>query len=512
MGNGSIYALLVGVGAYRNMGVNNLPTYRMDISMMGSALLSRFKMPKDNIRILAGENANGTVFTIDLAKAIKSFQSILSTKDTFVLYFSGHGAANNLVFSDGQIGLQSVIDFVDRLGAGNKIVILDCCYSGGFKTSGAKQLRLEDSINSFVGKGIAVFASSAANEVSRLGPNGNHSMFTGALSTAIASTSPIRKGIMTLQDIVEETQSLVRAWNKHNPGKEQQPIFRSSLGGTITFSVEEYNPYKPVEYSAETEEYRIVKVEPLDAPNQKRLCAFVILKGACSLECLPRYTKEIAEAIKKLAIHSTKRAEQRFKGQSAKAVWCYFGMDESDIINHLHFAYTIWAADRATKALYYKQNSNSSIVDDIFVYENTSYQMLRELQKPRQSREDFIRENKVLLSTIVTLAEKFIVDLQEVDNKLITIEEMQSRYGNWIREMKRKYIALSDTEVPPTDLREWSDEIINLAGWILDMALLIDADNNRKRITDREMWLIKNAMRHYHESLERLRILEIKLK
>lgn len=47
------------------------------------------------------------------------------------------------------------------------------------------------------------------------------------------------------------------------------------------------------------------------------------------------------------------------------------------------------------------------------------------MQEPRQTREEFIEENKQLLAVIVTLAEKFVVDLQEVANNTLTIYEMQ---------------------------------------------------------------------------------------
>ena len=74
-------------------------------------------------------------------------------------------------------------------------------------------------MDEFVGHGIAIMASSAADEVSRLGPNGNHSMFTGALSTAIALNKKVTKGKTSLDDIYDETLHLVKAWNKENPGK-----------------------------------------------------------------------------------------------------------------------------------------------------------------------------------------------------------------------------------------------------------------------------------------------------
>lgn len=508
MENKSVFALLVGVGNYKKMNIVNLPTYRMDLSLLASALLAALKIPRDNVRLMAGNDNDGYITTTDLAKAIAGFKSLLGAEDTFIFYFSGHGRDKNILFSNGQVELQSVIDFVEKLPAKNKIVILDCCYSGNFKTAGARIMHFEESMEEFVGHGIAVIASSAANEVSRLGPGGNHSMFTGALSTAIAMNKKVRKGKTSLNDIYDGMMHLVEAWNRENPGKEQQPIFRSSIGGTIYFQVENYKPYEQMKFSLETDDYRIVNVEPLSSRDIKRLCAFVIPKGKDDLLDLPGITKEIAEKIKYAEIYSTKASEERFEGQSARAVWCYFGHDDSDIINHLYYAYTIWAADEEMRCVYFKSNKNAIVSDDIYIYENTSYDMLKKMQEPRQTREEFIEENKQLLSVIVTLAEKFVVDLQEVANNTLTIYEMQERYHEWSVKVRKKYIQLSDGDIAPDDLNAWTEEIMSLAGWVVDMALLIENERENGVIGEREKWLIKNAVNHYHESMEKIKILE----
>lgn len=316
------------------------------------------------------------------------------------------------------------------------------------------------------------------------------------------------KGKTSLDDIYDEMMHLVKAWNKENPGKEQQPIFRSSLGGTIYFQVEEYRPYNQMEYTYENDEYRIVCVEPLSTLSIKRLCAFVIPKKDGDLLNLPAITKQIAEQVKYAEIYSTQKSEELLGGQPAKAVWCYFGHDESDIINHLHYAYTIWAADDEMRQLYFKSNKNAVIADDIYIYENKSYDMLKKMQEPTQTREEFIEENRKLLAVIVTLAEKFVTDLQEVANNTLTIEDIQERYGAWALKVRRKFIELSDGDIAPDDLHDWTEEIMNLAGWVADMALLLENQKGNGIIGDRETWLIKNAVSHYHESMEKIKRIE----
>lgn len=314
--NNMIYALLVGVGDYEPVHLENLPTYRADLAMFHDALLSGLKVPEDHIRTMDGMDGSGgdaggdgTVKATDFARVISGFKSMLLEEASFIFYFSGHGEEKRILFSDRSLELQSLIDYINALPVKNKVVILDCCYAGDFRTSGARKLQLEENISDFAGHGIAVLASSSSDEVSRLGPGADHSMFTGALSTAIRISAKVRKGMLSLTEICEETRYLVENWNQHNPGKEQHPVFRTSLGGSIYFSVEAYKPYKQKKVYYENTNYTIVNVKLLSTAGAKRLSAFIITKKDASNNpaCLSEYTKEIADRIRYAEVHPIKR-------------------------------------------------------------------------------------------------------------------------------------------------------------------------------------------------------------
>ena len=503
MQNKNVFAVMIGVGDYEGIGIANLPAYRMDLAMLGTALENGLKVPPDNIRIVAGEGHNGYVTTTALAHAIADFKSKLGSEDIFIFYFSGHGRDRNIIFSNGQVELQSVIDFIGRLPARSKVVILDCCCSGSFSGSGARSMRFEELVSDFAGKGIAVMASSAADEAARLGPDGNHSMFTGALSAAISLNRKMHEGKVSLNDIYEETMFFVNAWNKKNPGKEQKPVFRSSIGGTLYFRAQEYHPYHPMQVRYETEAYRLVRVKPLSSGMTKRLAAFVITE--CGKDSLPAIAKEIAERIKYAEVYESEAGERRFEGSPARAIWVYYGRDESDIINSLHFAYTIWAADDETRRKYFRENKCAAVMAGIYVFENSSYDLLKKMQQPAKSREAFIADHRRLLAMIISLAEEFVYDLQEVANGTCTMEEMQERYGDWIRTVNRRFIQLSDEDVPPDDLHDWSEAIYELACRVSDMSLLLENRRGEGQVGEHEQWLIKNAVKRYHEAMENLR-------
>ena len=72
-------------------------------------------------------------------------------------------------------------------------------------------------------------------------------------------------------------------------------------------------------------------------------------------------------------------------------------------------------------------------------------------------------------------------------------------------------MELSDGDIPPDDFREWALKILDLAGWIVDLALLLENKKGNGVIGERELWLMQNAIEHYHESLEELKVIEQKV-
>lgn len=493
-----MYAVLAAVGDYQDMDIVDLPAYQLDLSFMVKALTQGLRMDPDHIRVL-GEK--GKVTVREFAIALKNFSELLTEEDTLIFYFSGHGIRSGLAFSDAILQLESVLTYVNAIHCKSKLIILDCCYSGGFGIEGPKQLSIEDTIRSFVGSGIAIMASSAADEVSRMGMQ--HSLYTELVGTAMMNKRQARKGYLSLDAINSDVFYMMEIWNRQHPERKQHPIFRSSMGGTMYFRVAEYIPYKQKDIYIETDRYTIYSAKPLSTGRYKRMAVFVIYHDKDGLSALPDITCEIAGAVKYEKIFSSEKGEQRFGNRAADAIWCYFGYDESDIIHHLHYAYTIWAANDEMKKLYYKENRYTQVTDGICIYRNPDYAMLKKMQAPTVSREEFIAQNKQLLAEVVSMAERFVRDLQEIANRTISVAEVQEKYKEWIQTVRRTYILLSDMDVAPDDLYAWSNEIYDLAGWVLDLSLLLEG-----RIGERELWLINNSVRLYHESLEKLKGLE----
>ena len=551
-----VYAILIAVGDYKDIGAADIPTYKRDIEIMHRALNEGLRIPGENIRVIAGNDNRGKVSMKSLAHAIADVEGHLSDEDVFLLYFSGHGqrkdslntapgsngasspctTAAGIVFSDGMVMLQSVIDYVSRLAAGGKIVILDCCYSGGFDGKGPRTLKFDQAFSEFAGKGIAVMASTSADETARLWPERKCSVFTGALSQAIMElTAPSAEGQtsallegqtpgslenkisslltagitrstgrVSLNDIYDVMMRIITIRNYHEPARQQYPVFRSSIGGTIYFgTTDKVQESGKIQHNCTG---NIHHFKSLDTQKEKRLAVFVLLHPTDKHSGTPAgiSTEELASAARDIV------GRIRTEGMEEDVVWCYFGADEGDILNSLHYAYTIWTATEEMQSKYYGRNAAAVVCDGIYVFRNTSYDLLKRIQEPTKTREEFVRDVKKLLALIVSNAESFVYDLQEVKNRTRTMAEMRALYYSWIGRVKSLYIKLSDEDIAPNDLHDWAEAIYDLAGWAADLAILFEGkcgDERAGTLNDHaeKSILIDHTIRRYHEAIERVR-------
>ena len=528
---GEKYALLASVGNYQKQNLVDLVTWKSDLDLIQRGLTQGLKLKEENLRALGSE---GCVSVRELALAIQNFAKMLKKEDTFFFYFSGHGRNGELTFSDMGLALPSILAFIGELPCKNKIVILDCCYSGDFQTEGARRMSLEDSADSFAGHGMAILASSSANEVSRLDESGQYSLYTGIVNMAMLSRRNVRQGRISLHAIQQNIQELMEIWNNHYPEQRQQPIFRSNIGGTIYFEVEPWHPQKPQEIDGihrENEFYTICSTKPLDTAKLKRLSVFVIAKRTSDGSSDSQDLKDSSK-ISQL----TKRIVEEICGTGHyDAIWCYFGYDESDIIHHLYYAHSVWARNDELQKMYFRVSKDSFVQDGICVVENTSYRILRRMREENQagsaqsaerdaehsgkleekvpgklsganlSEEEYVLETKKILVEIVSLAEKFLVSFQEVANHTISAEEVKVHYQEWSRRVKTLYLRLSDGAIPPDHLYAWTEQVVDVAGCVTDLAILLEEQNrsNQNGFDERGSWLMNHAVKQYYEGLEK---------
>ena len=258
---GIINALLVGVTEYPGPeNCSSLPLCENDLYAVKNALINGLNTKENNI-MLCGKS--GFVSFTDFSSSISSIISNITNEDTFIFYFTGHGGENCLALSYSLLSFQKLIDELEKIPAKNKIIILDSCRSGDFTISGTPQLDTIKIIENFVGYGYALLASCGAKQSSGFNSNKQISLYTSFLCDALTTRSLIKKGKKSLEMINESIFHFAKIWNQEETNNIQDPIFRSNIGGTIFFDVEEYNPHKVQQIYEETDNYIIYSIEPV---------------------------------------------------------------------------------------------------------------------------------------------------------------------------------------------------------------------------------------------------------
>ena len=504
--NNNIYALLIAVGDYTEINITDLNSFRQDCRLMKTSLVKGLKVEPDRIRCLDEE---GKVHARSVATALANFSNMLTREDSLIIYFSGHGNEDARYCSDGELELNKIIKYIDQMPAKNKLLILDCCHSGTSRLDNKNSIIDNTDLSSYVGHGTAIIASSLADERAWVDSALGHSVFTGALADALQNRYLVKKVRIALDDVISEVRMILDIHNRKNSEGRQQIVFQANVGGTIYFDVEEYNPYRTLSIYHETEDYILYDVKPLNILDMKRLCAFIILKNKKLSKWLPEITKEVVEQIRFADVAGSRKMEKRFKGKSAQAIWCYFGYDESDMIRSLYFAYTIWAENNDIAKKYYRENDNAEVEDGIYIFKNNSYELVRDLQSASMPVGEYMKTVKNLYTRMISKTEDFIADIRKVENKEAAYREIFADYRGWIRDIYRDYYELTDLPCPPDKANAWSEKVLSLAGWIMDIALVIKETGGSDNIPDDKKWIIKTAIKHYYEYLEALVTLEL---
>ena len=148
-------------------------------------------------------------------------------------------------------------------------------------------------------------------------------------------------------------------------------------------------------------------------------------------------------------------------------------------------------------------------MEGIYVFWNTTYGLVKDIQKTETPQEQILAEYEELAVCLMTKAETFIRDFEEVENRTFSVETMKERYGSWIREVKEAYFKLTDTDPAPAERIRWAEAILDLAGWVTDMALFLEKENGN---APGETWMVKHAISRYRKSLDTLRGIEAAIK
>ena len=431
--------------------------------------------------------------------------------DTFIFYFSGHGGKNCLILSDSLIELQDLINTIEQMRTKNKIVILDSCHSGGFTLDSVPTIDINETVEHFAGRGFAVLASCGAEQCSGFNEDRKISLYTSFVCDALTSRFLIRKGTKSLEAINEAIFRFAEVSNKKSEHNFQQPIFRSSIGGTIFFDVEEYNPYKVTKIYEECDNYIIYAVDPVHQAGVKRLSVKVILRYQSTMKQIAEIANEINHKVLYYEVHHNKISETFHAGRAANIVWCYFGYDEDDMVDGNFICHTIWVDDLQDKEWWYRSSKNTIVVEGIHINVNSSYELIKNLKDNTISADELIQITREFTANLISVAEQYIKVFREYINNTLTEEQLIDNVAPLNIEISKWFFKQSDLPIPPKELHDWAHIHTKLACTIHDMSLFYDRKNLKTWESENRKWLLTNAIKQYEMELEELKAADSKI-
>nr|WP_275298481.1 caspase family protein [Clostridium sp. YIM B02555] len=507
----NVKALVVGVSNYYIPGAGNLPFCMNDVIVMEKSLHNGLKLRKSDI-VSCG--SSGDVKKDEFINALLQMTTLTNENDILIFYFSGHGTTidkqHYLVFSDGLISTQEIIGYFEKVLAKSKIIFLDCCFSGNFFVDKTSIFNIEKTVTEFTGKGYAVFTSSNSAQVSYGHPDKPISVFTSFLCSAFQDKYIIRKGKITLYDIKKLVSLYLEVWSKRNPDKQQHPIFRANMGGTIFFQVQDYQPFYTTRIYAEYDKYIIYNVEPVHAGLAKRYSVKVILKEPLLLEEIGEISLEIKDKIKLVEVYNNEIAQKRLSGRLANIVWIYFGRDESDMINSNFICHTTWVDDEQDKKWWYRVNDKDMFMLNGVHYDvHSYYEQLKSFTKENTaSKDELILKIKELLSNMLGLAEKVICKYNEYKNETLTEAKLFDEMEFLIPTIDNNYFASTNLGIAPDELHDWAQACALLFGTIHDFTLLYNRAYKSKRTSENRQACMEDVIKRYYFDLDKVCKLE----
>lgn len=502
---GTIKALIVGVSNYVR---NSLPLCYNDIFAIENAIISGLNAKPENL-LICGDNK--TVTVNDFIKAFHLIIQQIDIDDTFILYFSGHGAEKNgdnyFVFSDDALPVKSIVELVGDVHCTNKLVIIDSCHSGSDNLLSVSKIDINETANQFVGRGCAVMASCNLDEKSGFHPTSGLSLYTHIICDAFMTKSLIRKGKKSLEDIRKYVDICASVANK-NRANPQHNAFRSNIIGTVYFDVADYNPYKSQKIYKETDKYIIYDVSPVHS-NVKRISIKVLLRFPCSVEEIA----DIANEIKNDAIHydvfTTQVSEERFKGRPNNIIFGYYGYDENDMING-NFAYrSTWVDDLQDKSYWYKQCNNSYVISDVKIDKVEYYDFMKKYVADNTSDDNsLIEATRECMYKMINAAEKFIYQFREFTNNTISEQELIDNVSQINTQINELFLLHSDLPIASNKLHDWQLAYSQLAGTIHDFSLYYSKKHLNKRDSKNRVEVTELTIKRYNEDLEKLKTVD----
>lgn len=259
--NPTLWAVVIGVGEYKNPGIPKLRYSVSDAEAVYQVLTGLAGFKKEHVLLLTDRSEREPSYR-NIKWALGTFLARSARKDdTVLIFFAGHGApeidqsgrerdgfAKYLVPSDADpedlystgFPMDELLTVFSRLEAERVVAFLDTCYSGdtGGRTFTSKKTRTSSVDDLFLdrltrSKGRAIVTASRATEVSLELAELGHGLFTYYLLQGLRGAADVNGDrFVSLQELYEYVEREVSAKSRQ-VGGNQHPVLKGEFEGAF---------------------------------------------------------------------------------------------------------------------------------------------------------------------------------------------------------------------------------------------------------------------------------------
>ena len=215
-------ALIVGIDYYNNNRVSNLNGCVNDAFEVEKALKRNTDGSLNfDVKCLTCADKFSAVSRKSLKDEIREL--FKDDAELALLYFSGHGyvesvggylMTTDVEYGDDGLSMNDILYIANNSPAKNKVIILDCCYSGALGSTSSSSDR------AILAEGVTILAASAKDQYA-MECEGS-SVFTSLLVDALSGSAANLVGDITLGSVYAHIDQALGSW-------EQRPIFKTNI-------------------------------------------------------------------------------------------------------------------------------------------------------------------------------------------------------------------------------------------------------------------------------------------
>lgn len=513
-----IRGLFCGISEYRAN--QKLPYCVNDAKKMKETFESVFLCSKDSINILA---MNGEIENSKYTRELQKFSKSCTEEDIAIVYYSGHGgvdeAGANYLYatntyegnSTTYIYFDIIIERLKESKAKSKLIIIDACHADSNYGTEQQKFDIDQALEIVYKSGITAIFSCRNDQESYPYNSGEISAFTQFLCDAINYKKSYQPEGLYLNDLKITIDAYARAWNLKNESKQQQPVLRSNMIGTIVLPLK--NP--PVVSERKTMTARFETFDALDIkcqvkkPSslkdyQKVYRANIVAKVDISDENIVAFAKDVIKELKSMNLQPKSKEAWLIKNKTVDVIQLWIAKDYMDVgSENNNFAYQVYW--EVADDLYWCKK----LGDKRIQLGNIAYRKNKNYEKERENREKYILPDNMIIDFWTKNLKKLIVETENVIymysnfyvNKEMSYKDLRKKANMTYCKLNDTYKDIRDAwwPLPNSDLKVYASYSNDLAVDIQELLFLFNSSKG-------EEWVINNfslRLEKYYRSVEK---------